>query len=123
MRQGCPLSSLLYVLVSQVLSTQIRNCDGILGFRLPGAGGLQFKVSWYADDGTNFIKDEKSHCYLLKVVSKYEKGSGAKFNTSKSEAMWPGGCRDNGASPFGLTWVKKMRILGVYSSNGLLSGS
>ena len=106
-----------------MLSTQIRNCDGILGFRLPGAGGLQFKVSWCADDATNFVKDEKSHCYLLKVVSKYEKGSGAKFNTSKSEAMWPGGWRDNGASPFGLKCVKKMRILGVYSSNGLLSGS
>ena len=26
----------------------------------------------------------------------------------------------NGASPFGLKWVKKLRILGVYFSNGLL---
>ena len=43
-RQGCPLSLLLYVLVSKVLSTQVRNCDDILGFWLPGAGGFQFKV-------------------------------------------------------------------------------
>lgn len=42
-RQGCPLSPLLYVLVSEVLSTQIRKCKEIEGFRLPGAGGLQFK--------------------------------------------------------------------------------
>ena len=34
-RQGCPLSPLLYVLVSEVLSTQIRRCDQIIGFRLP----------------------------------------------------------------------------------------
>lgn len=120
-RQGCPLSPLLYVLVSEVLSTQIRNCDGILGFRLPGAGGLQFKVSQYADDATNFVKDERSLCNLLNVVSKYEKGSGARLNTSKSEAMWLGGWRDNDTRPFGLKWVKKMRILGVYFSNGLLS--
>ena len=44
-RQGCLLSPLLYVPVSEVLSIQIRNCQGIEGFRLPGAGGLQFRVS------------------------------------------------------------------------------
>lgn len=120
-RQGCPLSPLLYVLVSEVLSTQIRKCEGIVGFRLPGAGGLQFRVSQYADDATNFVKDEKSLVNLLRVINKYEQGSGAKLNTSKSEAMWLGRWRDNGATPFGLKWVKKMRILGVYFGNGLLS--
>lgn len=113
-RQGCPLSPLLYVLVSEVLSTQIRNCEGIEGFRLPGAGGLRFKVSQYADDATNFVKDEKSLCNLLNVVHKYERGSGAKLNTSKSEAMWLGRWRDNGATPYGLRWVNKMRILSVF---------
>ena len=120
-RQGCPLSPLLYVLVSEVLSTQIRKCTDILGFRLPGAGGLQFKVSQYADDATLFVKDEHSLCRLLQVVGKYERGSGAKLNTSKSEAMWLGRWRANGASPFGLNWVSKIRILGVYFSNGLVS--
>ena len=120
-RQGCPLSPLLYVLVSEVLSTQIRRCKQIEGFQLPGAGGLQFKVSQYADDATNFVKSERSLCHLLRVVNVYEKGSGAKLNTTKSEAMWLGRRRTNGASPFGLTWVFKMKILGVYFSNGLVS--
>ena len=35
--------------------------------------------------------------------------------------MWLGRWRANGASPFGLTWVFKMKILGVYFSNGLVS--
>ena len=35
--------------------------------------------------------------------------------------MWLGRWRTNGASPFGLTWVFKMKILGVYFSNGLVS--
>ena len=120
-RQGCPLSPLLYVLVSEVLSTQIRKCRDIVGFRLPGAGGLQFKVSQYADDATLFVKDERSLCHLLQIVGRYERGLGAKLNTSKSEAMWLGRWRANGASPFGLKWVPKIRILGVYFSNGLAS--
>ena len=51
--QGCPVSPFMYVLVSEVLSTQIR-------FRLPGAGGLQFKISQYADHATLFVKTELS---------------------------------------------------------------
>ena len=120
-RQGCPLSPLLYVLVSEVLSTQVRNCNDIEGFLLPGAGGLQSKISQYADDATSILKSEKSLSALLKIVHKFELGSGAKLNTSKSEAMWLGKWRNMGDSPFGLKWVNKIRILGVYFSNGLLS--
>ena len=34
--------------------------------------------------------------------------------------MWLGKWRANGASPFGLKWVNKLKILGVYFSNGLV---
>ena len=119
-RQGCPLSPLLYVLVSEVLSNQIRKNKQIEGFLLPGAGGLRFTISQYADDATSILKSEKSLCHLLRVVHKYELGSGAKLNTTKSEAMWLGRWRTNGDSPFGLKWVNKMRILGVFFSNGLV---
>ena len=56
----------------------------------------------------------------MQVVEKYERGSGAKLNTSKSEAIWLGRWRYNGASPFRFNWVSKLRILGVYFSNGLV---
>ena len=69
-RQGCPLSPLLYVLTSEGLSNQIRRNPAIDGFLLPGAGGLQFKISQYADDATNFLKNERSLCNLLETVKR-----------------------------------------------------
>ena len=67
-RQGCPLSPLLYVLVSEVLSTQVRKCREIEGFLLPGAGGLQFKISQYADDATSILKSGVSLAFTLKLL-------------------------------------------------------
>ena len=90
------MSPLLYVLVSEVLSTQIRKCKEIEGFLLPGAGGLQFKISQYADDATSVLKSEDSLSHMLDVVYNFELGSGAKLNTSKSEAMWLGRWRGRG---------------------------
>ena len=54
-------------------------------------------------------------------MNKYERGSGAKLNTAKSEAVWLGMWRATGAFPFGLQWLNKLKILGVYVSNGLVN--
>ena len=90
---------LFYVLVSEVLSTQVRKCKDTECFLLPGAGDLQFKISQYADHTTNFVKSDRCLCHLLSVVNRYERGCGVKLNTAKSEAMWLGRWQVNGASP------------------------
>ena len=89
------------MLVSEVLSNRIRKNKEIKGFQLPGAGGLQFKISQYADDAFNFLKSERSVRYLVNTVQNYERGLGAKLNTSKSELMWLGEWRARGHTPFG----------------------
>ena len=76
---------------------------------------FNLKISQYADDATLILKSEKSLFKVLSVVSRFELGSGAKLNTSKSEAMWLGRWHDRGDSPYGLKWVTKIRILGVFS--------
>ena len=113
-RQGDSLSPLLYILCVEVLACLVRNCDDIRGFLLPGAGGKQFKVRQYADDTTSFVKDYFSLVSLFKLITIYEKGSGAKLNRSKSEAMWLGAWQSRTDEPLGLTWVRKMKILGVF---------
>ena len=51
---------------------------------------------------------------LLSSVDLYEKGTGARLNKSKTEAMWLGAWRSRSDKPLGLTWVKKMKVLGVF---------
>ena len=118
-RQGDPLSPLLYVLCSEVLSCNIRSEPRYQGFLLPGAKGQQFKIRQYADDSTCFIKDLFSLRILLDILRKYEAGTGAKLNFSKTEAMWLGAWRTRSDKPLGLTWVTKMKILGIWFGNGV----
>ena len=77
---------------------------------MPGAGGVQFKVGQYADDTTAFVKNDSSLFSLFDAIAFYERGSGAKLNLSKTEAMWLGAWKDRLDEPLGLTWVRKMKI-------------
>ena len=104
----------LYVLCAEALACQIRNNPDIEGFLLPGAQSLQYKIGRYADDTTSFVKNHRSLMNLFQSVRVYERGSGAKLNLSKTETMWLGAWKSRTDQPLGLTWVRKMKILGVF---------
>ena len=108
------MSPLLYVLCAEALACQIRDNPNIEGFLLPRTVGLQYRVGQFADDTTSFVKDYRSLVHLFMSVHIYELGSGAELNLSKTEAMWLGAWRSRTDQPLGLTWVKKMKILGVF---------
>ena len=77
-RQGDPLSPLLYVLCVEVLASLIRRSPEIAGFLLPGAGSLQARACLYAEDVFAMLKNLKSLETLLSLIEFYEKGRGAK---------------------------------------------
>ena len=112
-RQGDSLSPLLYVLCVETLACKIRNNPEIEGFLLPGARGLSYKIGNYADDTTCIVKSYRSLQALFNMINVYERGSGARLNVTKTEAMWLGAWRTRSDQPLGLKWVSKMKILGV----------
>ena len=107
MRQGDPLSPLLSVLCVEALACLIHSSPEIRSFLLPGASGCQFKVRIYADDTTVCLNDLSSLQSLFSLISIYERGSGAKLNKSKTEAMWLGSWQSPTDEPLGLSWVAK----------------
>ena len=58
-RQGCPLSPLLYVIVFETLLTKIRTSPYINGLQLIGTN-KDTKISAFADDATLFLTDYTS---------------------------------------------------------------
>lgn len=112
-RQGDSLSPLLYVLCVETLACKIRNNPKIEGFLLPGAHGLCYKVGNYADDTTCMVKSYRSLQVLFNMINIYERGSGARLNLTKTEAMWLGAWRKRDDQPLGLKWVTKIKFLGV----------
>ena len=111
-RQGDPLSPLLYVLCTEVLATLVRSSPEIEGFLLPGAKGQQTRIRLYADDTTAILRDLRSLALMFDCVTIYENGTGAKLNRSKTEAMWLGAWRSR-SEHLGLTWVTQIKILGA----------
>jgi hypothetical protein len=81
-RQGCPLSSLLFVLVAEVFGQAIRKCPEIQGLRLPC--GKEVKISQYADDNTCIVTNTYDIFKVIDVFDEYGRASGARLNRTKS---------------------------------------
>ena len=77
-RQGCPLSLLLYVLVSQVLAANIRCNPHISGLCLPGSAPLS-PISQYADGTSLIVLSDVAIKASFEVYSLFEKASGCKL--------------------------------------------
>ena len=87
-RQGCPLSAILYVLMAEPMRNAIVNNTRINCFNIKGAKALIFQ---HADDSTFFVKDMKSIQTIFGVFEEYSKASGSKVNIEKSEILPIGG--------------------------------
>ena len=102
-RQGCPLSPLLYVLVAESLACAIRNDPLIDGFPLPGTNSHK-KLSQYADDTSVFVSSDNSMIALFRLFHRYELASGAKLNQTKSHGLLIGSWKSRSSLPVQLKW-------------------
>ena len=118
-RQGCPLSPLLYVLVTEVLEVNIHANPRIKGLTLPGRSQALSPISQYAHDTSLVVITDDSIVACFETYDLYEKGSGSKLNLSKSKGLWLGPWRDRVDPPVSLDWTSvKIKVLGVFIGPG-----
>ena len=84
-RQGCPLSSLLYALCLESLCLEIKNNQKITKFQDNEHKDLEF-----ADDMSIAITDMESIEEIFVTLNRFEKATNAKINVEKTEALWVG---------------------------------
>lgn len=83
-RQGCPISCFLFLLVAELLFLNI-SCD-------PNIQGLvifnrEVKISQLADDTVLFLRDKSQIQIALQVTGEFSEASGLKLNINKSEIL------------------------------------
>lgn len=122
-RQGCPLSPLLYVISAEVLACNIRACPRIKGFPLPGSPPATSVINQYADDTTLTLVSDDSIKAAFKIYGLYESASGAKLNQTKSKGLWLGPWSGRTDPPVQLLWTSiKIPCLGVWIGPGVTHG-
>ena len=81
-RQGCPLSTLLFNIVLEVLASTIRKQNGIQ------IGKKEVKLSLFTDGMTLYMENPKdSTKKLLELIHEFSKVTGYKINVQKSVAF------------------------------------
>ena len=111
-KQGCPVSGLLFILVIELFSIKIRVNPEIEGIAVRNE---IFKQSVYADDVENFLHNIGSIKLTLKELERFGRVSGLYCNIGKCEAMALG---DSPIEPIhysgeSIKWVDKMTITGI----------
>ena len=81
-RQGCPLSCYLFILVVEVLALKIRKNAAIKGISV---AGREIKISQLADDTTLFINGVDSIEPVVETLRQFRHLSGLKANIEKTK--------------------------------------
>ena len=117
-RQGCPLSLLLYCLVAETVASHIRDSPRIRGYFIPGKP-LPVKLSQYADDTVLISKDVTSINHAFVAFAKYARATGCRLNPSKVGGLVVAHDPRPPNTAYPITWKNDvgMKILGVIFYN------
>lgn len=83
-RQGCPISPFLFLLVAELLNLYTVNCSNIEGIQIIDRTIL---ISQLADDTCIFLKDKRQVPIILEALKLFSHASGLSVNQTKSEIM------------------------------------
>ncbi len=118
-RQGCPLSALLFVLAVEIMAIEIRKNKNIKGFQ---CGNEEIKDSLYADDTTLLLSSIESLNEAINTINKFSRVAGPKLNVDKTEGILLGPLKNTLISINGIKFTNKaVRCLGIYIGHDKIS--
>ena len=109
-RQGDPLSPLLFILGLEILACSIRKNDKIQGIQIDNC---EIKLTLFADDLTCFLCNRSSYVCLRDCLGKFSECSGLKVNEEKTE-LFRLGTRNFEYERFPHEFKTSIKILGVH---------
>ena len=86
-RQGDPLSALLYVTIAEVLRNLIRSNKDINGITI---NSIEQKILQYAEDSQIIVTNDKSINEVFQQLRLYEDATGANVNVQETEGLFMG---------------------------------
>ena len=86
LRQGCPLPLPLYVIQSQITTTNIKQDKTITGINILNQRE-QVKILQYADDSNFFLKNQESVQQVITFFQNLNKATGATINLEKTTVL------------------------------------
>ncbi len=111
-RQGCPLSALLFVLAVEIMAIAIRQNNQIKGFK---CGDTEIKESLYADDTSLLLSDLTSLEEALNTINKFSMVAGPKLNIDKTEGILLGPLKNTLRSYMDIKFTNEaIRCLGIF---------
>ena len=114
-RQGCPISALLFLLPAEIIANIIRMSPHIIGLKV---NGKCIKLCQLADDMTLFLTDNSSVRHSLRMFEEFYRYAGLKLNKGKTEAIiiQNDGTLEHNLS-LGIKWINRpFKTLGTWFS-------
>jgi hypothetical protein len=114
-RQGCPISALLFIVAVETMAINIRQNENIGGISIDN--GDTVKIMQYADDGVLFLNNEEEIHEAIRLITRFGNVAGTSLNVEKSEGLWlrPYKYRQQNCTLLDIKWPKgPIRCLGVY---------
>ena len=114
-RQGCPISALLFLLPAEIIANIIRISPHIIGLKV---NGKCIKLCQLADDMTLFLTDNSSVRHSLRMFEEFYRYARLKLNKGKTEAIivQNDGTLEHNLS-LGIKWINRpFKTLGTWFS-------
>ena len=115
-RQGFPLSALLFVLSVEIMALRIRNNKDIKGFQIKiDEQTHSIKISQLSDDTTLYFNSKNDIFVAMNEIEIFGNFSGLMINRNKTEGLWIGKLKHSKDKVENIKWTNKpIKTLGIY---------